>query len=109
MKDAGEELPQGSELNARVAAAVMGWKDVRRESGGAGYRGKKPDKLGRFRKARVPSYSTEPREAAALGARPEQLGRFPRFIKELVKIAHAHGIPAEWAPPDQLCRAALKA
>jgi hypothetical protein len=96
-------------MDAAVAETVMGWKDVRRESGAAGYRGKRPDKLGRFRVARVPPYSTEPREAAALGSRLEQLGRFQQFLKELERRAHATGVPAEWAPPDHLCRAALKA
>lgn len=103
------DLKPGPELDALVAEAVMGWKDVRRESGGAGYRGKKPDKLGRFRNARVPPYSTEPREAAAIHPRLETLGRAGKFSKELQKSAHAKGVPAEWAPPDELCRAALKA
>jgi len=104
-----DELKAGPQMDAVVAEAVMGWKDVRRESGGAGYRGKRPDKLGRLRSARVPPYSTEPREAAALAPRLEQLGRFGPFLKELEKAAHAAGVPSEWAPPDHLCRAALKA
>jgi hypothetical protein len=104
-----EDLKPGPALDALVAEAVMGWKNVRRESGGAGYRGKKPDRLGRFRSARVPSYSTEPREAAALGPRLHALGRGDKFSKELAKFAHAKGMPAEWAPPAELCRAALKA
>ena len=104
-----EDLRPGPALDALVAEAVMGWKDVRRESGGTGYRGRKPDRLGRFRGARVPPYSTEPREAAALGPRLNALGRSDKFTKELAKFAHAKGIPAEWAPPGELCRAALKA
>jgi hypothetical protein len=104
-----EELKPGPALDALVAEAVMGWKDVRRESGGTGYRGRKPDKLGRFRSARVPPYSTEPREAAALGPRLDALGRGGRFSKELARSAHAKGLPAEWAQPVELCRAALKA
>jgi hypothetical protein len=104
-----ESLQPGPEMDAVVAETVMGWKDVRRQNGAAGYRGKRPDKLGRFRTARVPPYSTEPREAAAIGPRLEQLGRFRQFLKELQKTAHAEGVPAEWAPPDHLCRAALKA
>jgi hypothetical protein len=103
-----EKLSAGADLDALVAEAVMGWKNVRRENGGAGYVGKRPDKLGRFRAARVPPYSTEPREAAALGARLEQLGLSTKFSAELAKSAHAEGMPAEWAPPEQLCRAALK-
>jgi hypothetical protein len=106
---AAKDLKAGAELDALVAEAVMGWKNVRREGDGAGYRGKRPDKLGRFRAARVPPYSTEPREAAALGPRLEQLGRLGQFLKEREKSAHAEGMPAEWAPPDHLCRAALKA
>lgn len=104
-----DDLKPGSELDALVAEAVMGWRDVRRESAGSGYRGKRPDKLGRFRTARVPPFSTEPREAAALRPRLEQLGRLGKFLKELEKSARAEGMPAEWAPPDYLCRAALKA
>ena len=103
-----EDLKPGPALDALVAEAVMGWKDVRRESGGAGYRGRKPDRLGRFRSARVPPYSTEPGEAAALGPRLHGLGRGDKFNKELVKFAHAKGMPAEWLPPAELCRAALK-
>lgn len=104
-----EELKSGPALDALVAEAVMGWKDVRRESGGTRYRGRKPDMLGRFRSARVPPYSTEPREAAALGSRLAALGRTEKFTKELARFAHAKGMPAEWAPPAELCRAALKA
>jgi len=104
-----EDLKPGPALDALVAEVVMGWKDVRRESGGTGYRGRKPGRLGRFRSARVPPYSTEPREAAALGPRLHALGRGDRFGKELAKFAHAKGMPAEWAPPVELCRAALKA
>ena len=105
---AAEKLPAGTDLDAIVAEAVMGWKNVRRENGGVGYVGKRPDKLGRFRAARVPPYSAEPREAAALGPRLEQLGLFKKFLGELEKSAHAEGRPTEWAPPEQLCRAALK-
>jgi hypothetical protein len=103
-----KDLKPGPALDALVAEAVMGWKGVRRENGGAGYRGRKPDRLGRFHRARVPAYSTEPREASALGARLEALGRRDKFIKELEKSAHSKGMPAEWAPPAELCRAALK-
>ncbi|HEX2385576.1 MAG TPA: hypothetical protein VHL99_03380 [Candidatus Binatia bacterium] len=106
---ASDELKPGPEMDALVAEAVMGWKDVRRESGGAGYRGKRPDKLGRFRAARVPPYSTEAREAAALGPRLERLGRYRQFLKQLESMAHAANVPAEWAPPEYLCRAALTA
>jgi hypothetical protein len=45
-----EEPHAGPELDARVAAAVMGWKDlgaVPRKNGQTEYRGKRPDKLGR--------------------------------------------------------------
>ena len=94
-----ENFRPGPEMDAVIAATVMGWKDVRRESRGAAYRGKRPDKLGRFRSARVPPYSTDPREAAVLGARLEQIGRLPQFRKQLEKTAHAKGVPIEWAPP----------
>jgi hypothetical protein len=39
----------------------------------------------------------------------KELGRLDRYLKELSKITRVKNIPSEWAPPDQHCRAAIKA
>ena len=101
-----KRLP-GSELDAQVAERVMGWKDVRSKSKND-YWGKKQDRAGRWRSARVPDYSSEPGLAYDVEERIKELGLFERYTKELSKIVRTKGIPADWASPDQRCRAALK-
>ncbi len=109
-----DKIPPGPELDALVAAKIMGWKNVSRGGGthkGGGsdvYTGKKPDKAGRWRSADVRPYSTDSAESRAVESRMIELGRLPRYLNELKKLAHAKGIPVEWARPDQRCRAALK-
>ena len=71
--------------------------------------GKKQDKAGRWRSARVPSFSTDPVLAYAIDDRMKQLGRSDRYQKELGKITRAKKLPPEWATPEQRARAALKA
>jgi hypothetical protein len=98
------------ELDAKFAETVMGWKDVHRVQVGKGsgeYFGKKPDKLGRFRKARVPEFCNDPGIAADIEARMKQLGLWKRYEKELSKATRAKGLPSDWATPEQACRAAL--
>jgi hypothetical protein len=70
--------------------------------------GKRQDKAGRWRSAKVPSYSTDPVLAYANDERMKQLGRLDRYQKEFAKITRAKNIPSEWASPDQRCRAAIK-
>jgi hypothetical protein len=108
-----DKIPPGPELDALVAAKVMGWKDVSRHGRGKGggpeaYTGKKQDKAGRWRSTQVRRYSTDALESAAVEARMRELGIMPKYLNELKKIAHAKGVPAEWASPDQRCRAALR-
>jgi hypothetical protein len=108
-----DKIPPGPELDALVAAKVMGWKNVSRHGTGKGggpeaYRGKKQDKAGRWRSTQVRRYSTDALESAAVEARMRELGILPKYLSELKKIAHANGIPADWASPDQRCRAALR-
>ncbi len=67
------------------------------------------DKLGRWRLAEVPPYSTDPRESSAVEARIKELGLLKKYLKKLNNIAHAKNLPAEWASPDQRCRAAIRA
>ncbi|MGH7767422.1 MAG: hypothetical protein ACREQP_08205 [Candidatus Binatia bacterium] len=98
-------------LDAKFAEAVMGWKDVHRVQVGKGagdYFGKRPDKLGRFRKVRVPEFCKDPGVAADIQARMKQLGLWKRYETELSKATHAKGLPSDWATPEQACRAALK-
>ena len=102
-------VPAGPELDALVASKVMGWKKVHRESGKSNlYRGKKPDKLGRWRTAYVRHYSTDPTDAYLVDKRMEELKLSTKYVKELAKITDALNMPIGWASPEQRCRAALK-
>ena len=104
-----KEIPAGPELDARIAAKVMGWKRVRRDTAKANvYRGKKPDKLGRWRPAVVRPYSTNSADSYQIDERMEQLGLAAKYLDELAKITHSRNMPLEWASAEQRCRAALK-
>ena len=104
------QLPVGSELDAQIAERIMGWKEVHpQDKARVVFWGKKQDKAGRWRSARVPDYSTEPGLASEVEERIRELGLFERYTKELARIAQAQGLPAGWAAPAQRCRAALKA
>ena len=102
-----DKLPPGPELDALTAQKVFGWRNIHKHDGTL--LGKKPDKLGRWRTANVPSYSTNPVNAYAIDERMRQLGRSHRYTKELSRVTTAKNIPAGWATPDQRCRAAIKA
>jgi len=103
---APDKIPPGLELDALTAQKVFGWNNVHKHNGAL--IGKKPDKLGRWRTANVPNYSTNPVNAYAIDERMKQLGRSERYAKELSKITMANKIPPEWASPDQRARAAIK-
>ena len=107
-----DKIAPGFELDALVAEKVMGWKNIHRHGAkdgkGDAYSGKKQDKLGRWRLAEVRRYSTDPVESAAIEARMNELGLLQKYLNELGKISHSKGMPAEWATPDQRCRAAIK-
>jgi hypothetical protein len=90
-----------------TAEKVFGWKNVHKHEGALV--GKKQDKPGHWRLAKVPYYSTNPVHAYSIEDRMEQLGRLDQYTKELAKITKAKNIPLEWASPDQRCRAAIKA
>jgi hypothetical protein len=101
----------GPQINARVAKEVFGWKNVHRDhKNGKSDEvwAKKPDKLGRWRKAKVPNFCGDVGEIAGVENRLRQLGRFEHYTKELAKIAAKTKLPVGWATPDQRCRAALK-
>jgi hypothetical protein len=101
------ENMQGAALDALVAERVMGWKDVQRQ--GSRSWGKKKDKAGRWRRAAVPQFSDEPATAYAIDERMKELGLGENYSKELAKMTRAQHLPAEWATPQQRCRAALEA
>jgi hypothetical protein len=85
---------------------VFGWKKVHKQSGALV--GKKQDKAGHWRLAKVPHYSTDPVSTYAIDERIKQLGRSKQYVKELSRIATAKKVPVGWASPDQRCRAAIK-
>src|SRR5262245_60630728 len=102
-----DKIPQGPKLDALTAERIFGWKDVHKHEGALV--GKKQDKAGRWRLAKVPYYSTNPVHAYLIEDRMKQLGRLDRYQKELSKITRTKNIPSNWATPDQRCRAAIKA
>jgi hypothetical protein len=106
-QSAVDKIPPGPKLDELMAEKVFGWKNVHKHEGTLV--GKKQDKAGRWRLAKVPYYSTNPVHAYSIEDRMTQLGRLDRYLKELSKIARSKNIPSEWAAPDQCCRAAIKA
>ena len=96
-----------SDLSALIAEKVFGWKSVRKRAGQL--IGKKPDKLGRWRTAKVPDYANDPRQAYAISERMKQLGRSELYLKELFRMTKSKNLPVDWATPEQRSRAALKA
>jgi len=70
--------------------------------------GKKQDKLGRWRLAKVPDYSGDPSQSYAIDERMKQLRRGDLYAKELAKITKTSGLPTGWATPEQRSRAAVK-
>jgi len=97
----------GPALDAATAQKVFGWKNVHKHEGVL--IGMKQDRAGRWRRAKVPNYSTDPVQAYMIDQRMEQLGRSERYLNELSKITRAKNLPADWATPEQRARAALKA
>jgi hypothetical protein len=102
-----DKIPPGPKLDELTAEKVFGRKNVHTHKGSLV--GKKQDKAGHWRLAKVPYYSTNPVHAYLIEGRMKQLGRLDRCQKELSKINHAKNVPFEWATPDQRCRAAIKA
>ena len=94
-------------LAKATAENVFGWKGVHKCNGELV--GKKQDKAGRWRKAKVPDYVNDQRQAYAIDNRMKQLGRSERYLKELSRITKAKNLPSEWATPEQRSQAALKA
>ena len=96
-----------SKLIARVAAKVFGWKNVHMRNGEL--IGKKQDKAGKWRKARVPDYANDPRQGYVIDERMKQLSLTARYLKELSLITKTSKLPVEWATPEQRSKAAIRA
>ena len=105
-----DKIPPGPKLDALTAEKVFGWKNVHKHNDrGGGLYGKRQDKVGHWRLAKVPNYSTNPFHAYSIDDRVKQLGRLDRYHKELSRITRSKNLPSDWASPDQRCRAAIKA
>jgi hypothetical protein len=107
---ANKKLPHralsGAQLAKAIAEKIFGWKNVRKHDGEL--IGKKQDRAGRWRKAKVPDYTNDQRQAYAIDDRMKQLGRWERYNHELTRITKVTNLPPEWATPEQRSRAALK-
>ena len=95
------------DLTVVTAEKVFGWKEVHKQAGEL--IGKKQDKAGRWRTAKVPAYASDPVHAYAIDERIKQLGRWDRYDKELSRITKAKNLPRDWASPEQRARAAIQA
>ena len=67
-------------MTTATAEKVFGWKNVHKHDGEL--IGKKQDKLGRWRIAKVPEYANDPVQAYAIDERMKQLGLSARYIKK---------------------------
>jgi hypothetical protein len=106
-KKAPAEMLSGPELTAETAEKIFAWRNVHKYAGEL--IGQKQDKAGRWRKAKVPAYATDPVHAYAIDERMKQLGRWERYDKELSRITKAQNLPRDWATAEQRSRAAIKA
>jgi hypothetical protein len=106
-KKAADKIPAGPQLDILTAQKVFGWKNVHPHDGTLV--GKKQDKAGRWRLAKVPKYSTSPSDAYSIEERMKQLGLEKKYFDQLNKLTRVSSLPPDWASPDQRCRAALKA
>jgi hypothetical protein len=102
-----KKAPSGEQLSKATAEKIFGWKNVHKHAGEL--IGKRQDKAGRWRKGKVPAYSTDAGQAYAIDERMKELGRWERYDKELAKITKAKNLPPEWATAEHRSRAALKA
>jgi hypothetical protein len=93
-----DKIPPGPKLDELTAEKVFGWKNVHKREGSLV--GKKQDKAGHWRRAKVPNYSTNPLHSYSVENRMKQLGRMDRYKKELSKITRSKNIPSGG---DQSC------
>jgi hypothetical protein len=94
------------DLSAAVAEKIFGWRDVRKVA--SGLVGKKQDKLGRWRSAKVPDYARDAAQGYAIDQKMKQLSKATQYAKELTRIAKTQNLPPDWATPELRARAALQ-
>ncbi len=66
-KKSADKILSGSQLVIATAEKVFGWKNVDKHNGELA--GKKQDKLGRWRRAKLPHYASDPVQAYAIDER----------------------------------------
>jgi hypothetical protein len=103
-KDSNDKTNE--QLTKAIAEKIFEWKSVRKYQDGM--IGRKQDRAGHWRKAKVPNYAGDQRFAYAIDERMKALKMSDRYSKELAKITAAKKLPPEWASPEQRCQAALK-
>ena len=82
-----DKIPPGPKLDSITAEKVFGWRKVHQHQGSI--IGRKQDKAGHWRRAKVPNYSTNPLHSYSVENRMKQLERFDRYQNELFKISPA--------------------
>jgi hypothetical protein len=88
-----DKIPPGPKLDALTAEKVFGWKSIHAHKDRPGLYGKRQGKLGHWRRANVPNFSTNPINAYAIEGRMKELGRLDHYTKELAKITKAKTFP----------------
>jgi len=88
-----DKILPGPKLDALTAEKVFGWRNVHQHDDRDGFYGKRQDKTGYWRLAKVPQYSTNFLNAYSIEGRMEQLGRLDRYLRQLFRITHANNSP----------------
>ena len=76
---------------------MFGWRTVHKDNGEL--IGKKQDKAGRWRRAKVPDYANEQRQAYAIDEPMKALDRWNRYQNAPATIPKGKNLPAEWSTP----------
>ena len=80
-----DKIIPGPKLDALTAEKVFGWKKIHQHDDRDGFYGKRQDKAGYWRLAKVPQYSTNFLNAYSIERRMEQLGRLDRYLRVQTK------------------------
>jgi hypothetical protein len=78
-ESAVDKISPGPKLDALTAEKVFGWKKVHKHNGALLSR--RQDKAGRWRRIKVPNYSTNPLHSYSVENWMQQLGRMDRYQK----------------------------
>jgi hypothetical protein len=86
-----DKIPPGPKLDALTAEKVFGWRNVHQHD--CCLVGKKGDKLGHWRSAKVPNFSTNPLDSYSIEQRMKQLARSEKYLRELSELTSAKNVP----------------